>query len=362
MRIRYRTPVTVFLNVTYRCNLSCVYCSANAAPTRRDELSAAGMRAILQELIACRVLRVVVTGGEPFVREDIFDVLAALREAHVAVYINTNGTLLDDDACARLAALRISRVSVSLDGPRHVNDATRGVGTFARITRGIGRLVSAGIRPHVLLTLTRRSVAALDETVDECRRLGAASVSINPLWAVGRGAGCYAALAVAPEELRTVADTVQRLNQRDPGFIQSGLGVWEHYPAAARRVAAAEAPQERWMLPCDAAKAFCAIAADGSVMPCNKFEGYTCGNLTEQSLREIWDGEPMERVRSLASCRVKESGTCAACTYNRVCSGGCRAQAYNAYHDLRAPDPACAVLPGSAIHSLSVYRHGVPCA
>jgi SynChlorMet cassette radical SAM/SPASM protein ScmE len=366
MIVRFRAPVSVFLNVTYRCNLSCVYCSADAGPARRDELDPAELRRIVDELIACGVRRVIVTGGEPFVRSDLFDVLTALRQARVVVHINTNGTLLRESTCERLRDLRIAKIAISLDGVGDVNDITRGRGSAARTARGIRALVAVGVRPTLLLTLTRHNVEALEPAVAECRRLGAAAVSINPLSPVGRGTGCYDGLRLTPDEWESAAHTIRRLQAEYPRFVQADFLHWSTKPQALERAAAAtregRPPRARYLLPCDAAKAFCAITPDGSVLPCNKFDTYRCGSLREESLLAIWQGDAMERIRRLGGCAVAQTSVCASCRYHVVCSGGCRAEAYRAFGRLDAPDPACALLPDAAVHALTpADTCGEPC-
>ncbi len=355
MRLRYRTPVTVFLNVTARCNLSCVYCSADAGRARHDELDDGEMHRLVDELLEHRVLQVIITGGEPLIRRDTLDVVATLRQANVAVQINTNGTLLSRRTCERLKTLGIRRVSVSLDGPADVNRLTRGAGSFGAATRGIRALVAAGIKPLVLCTLNRHNMHALEATVEHCRQAGASGLSINPLSAVGRGLLCHDELSLEDREWHLAVQSVRRLQAAYAGFVHEGFCHWSDYPHAVEKAeprGAGNPARVRFLLPCDAAKTFCAVTPDGWVLPCNKFATYRCGNVRTESLSAIWQGDAMERIRSLAGCPVTEARTCSACRYTVVCSGGCRAEAYGAFGTLDAPDPTCAVLPDSAIHAL----------
>jgi radical SAM protein with 4Fe4S-binding SPASM domain len=86
-------------------------------------------------------------------------------------------------------------------------------------------------------------------------------------------------------------------------------------------------------------------------VPCNKFDGYIGGNLTKEPLADIWRGAAFRQVRGLASQPITAGPTCAACDFQSVCAGGCRAEAYRAFGSLTAPDPACAILDRSAIHA-----------
>jgi radical SAM protein with 4Fe4S-binding SPASM domain len=220
-------------------------------------------------------------------------------------------------------------------------------------------LLAAGIRPTVLLTLNRHNLHALDETVHFCRRAGAGGVAVSMLSPMGRGADCYAEFSLDAAEWGEAVRTIRTLQAAYPGFIQAGFCRWSRYPTALEAVrshGAAAAGAPRTFLPCDAAKTFCAITHDGWVIPCNKFPTYRCGNLRTEKLERIWQSGAMDRIRRLAEQPVAEAGTCAACKYNPVCSGGCRAEAYMAFQSLTAPDPACAVLRDAAVHTIAPQR------
>jgi radical SAM protein with 4Fe4S-binding SPASM domain len=251
-------------------------------------------------------------------------------------------------------------MSVSLDGHcSDVNDATRGRGAFQRATRGIRNLVEAGIQTGVLLVLTKRNVWALEETVEEVRRLGASSLSIGYLAPMGRGAGCCTGLSITASERRAAEGVIRRLQASNTGFVHEGFSYWDDYPrrlqCAREADCKAATSGQRCLLPCDAAKTFCAITADGWVLPCNKFDTYRCGNMREQSLSAIWQGPAMSRIRALSERPVGSVAACGSCTYHPICAGGCRALAYRAFGDLEAPDPSCAVLPDSAVHTLGSH-------
>jgi radical SAM protein with 4Fe4S-binding SPASM domain len=281
-----------------------------------------------------------------------------LRQARIYVQINTNGTLLDKLTCRHLKRLGVTKISVSLDGSTaQINGATRGKSSYKLAVTGIGNLVEVGIKPSILMTLTTHNLDDLRDTVIVCRRLGATNVAIADLSATGRGIACYDALRLSAREWHVAVGRIRRLQAEYPGFVQEGFSFWEEYPERMKKASQALVEQEVprcCLLPCDAAKTFCAITADGWVIPCNKYDSYRCGNLRETDLRSIWLGDRMEAIRKLAQVPVREGEICRMCYYHTVCSGGCRADAYKAFSTLDAPDPACAILAESAIHLMHI--------
>lgn len=356
--IRLRAPVSVFLNVTNRCNLECVYCSADAGIEPGDELTGREMRDLVEALIRARVCHVIITGGEPFVRPDLADTLERLSRAGVTLSINTNGTLLTPTRCASLRGLGICRVAVSVDGPgEETNAATRGYGSFSRALRGVRNLQAAGINPTVSVTVTRANILCLEEVVHKCMEWGVAGVSMTHLSRQGRAAKSDQTVWPSYEEWGLATEVVGRLRFSHAGFVSSSFSHWMRYRADANggtveRASVPAVGHERCFLRCDAGKASCAITAHGWVVPCNRFEAWRCGNIRETGFSRAWLGERMEAIRELADRPVSSGSICSKCIYNRRCSGGCRADAFGAFGTLDAPDPHCRIIGDSAVSAL----------
>lgn len=351
---RLSAPVDAFLNLTNACNLRCLYCSADSGRPGPDELTRGEWERVIDELADLRVFTVTVTGGEALVRRDAFHLLERLVHHRIDVRLISNGTLLRPATVARLVDLGIHSVKVSLDGASAaVNDTTRGAGSFDRAVAGVRNLLAAGVRPVVLVTVTRRNLLRIAETAAALADLGVRAVAFNMVAELGRETCQEAVLGLRPEDLRELAVRLRDAQDAHPDLVKEDLLHWLRLPSRLPGNGFEQnghpVPGAR-MLPCGAARTSCAVTADGWVVPCNKLAGWRCGNVRTETLAEIWRGPAMERVRGLAEVATSSAPGCAACRYRTVCAGGCRAEAYLRFGDLLAPDPRCAVLADSAVH------------
>ena len=146
--------------LTLRCNLRCLHCGATAGRARSDELTAAEVLRVADELVALPAREVTLMGGEPFLRPDWLSVAQRLREGGVRLVIFTNGTRLTPEVIAQLQALRPRTIGTSIDGGRPaVHNAIRGVnGAFNTTLSALDDLQAAGLRVSVITTVTRRNL------------------------------------------------------------------------------------------------------------------------------------------------------------------------------------------------------------
>src|SRR5689334_10036124 len=212
-----RLPMGVVYEATMRCNLHCEFCYVgdllNIEGQWREEMPLDALRQAFPESAG---LQVSLTGGEIFMRKDIMSVLDLFRDKGYACgYLTTNGTIINDeraDALADLAAKGfLKHISVSVDGPRDLHDAARGLkGTFERTTAGLKRLQEAArrkgapLRVSINTTVAHQSLDALDQMVDVAGELGVDAIGLNHL------------MYSTPEE---VAETVKLIGAPDASVI-----------------------------------------------------------------------------------------------------------------------------------------------
>ena len=362
---KFSAPLSSYLCVTNACNLTCVYCSAESGEKYANELSTEEWLRVIDELDACNVFETTITGGEPFIRKDLPILLRYLAEKRIATSLISNGTLINDDSAKLLIEVGISEVRISLDSiSEELNDSARGRAAFRRAWRGIETLIRFGIRPAILATVTRQSFPFVMEMVEEVSRLGVMNVAFNLVSAVGRGGCTYPTVSLSTDDIHAFSENVRAAqSQYGSSFVKEDVLHWYTLPERRDKflgmLEAGETAKGKTMLPCGAAKTACSITADGWVIPCNKFTGYRCGSLREDSFINIWNGQMMNRLRSLATKPTSESTGCSSCGYNGVCAGGCRAEAFLHFGDIEAPDPGCAVLPDSAVHHFRSHHEAL---
>lgn len=334
----------VQLHLTERCNLHCSHCYQTGCG--KEELSLPEIRELLAELTdmleawtAAYQLEFAtslnVTGGEPLLRPDLFAILEAMRTRGFAVYLLTNGTLIDAEGAARLAALEVKGVQVSIEGPEEIHDAIRGKGSFAVSRRGIGHLVAAGLPVTLNATLSELNGDRFREMIAICTTFGAQRLGFSRLVPSGRGAR-LADRMMAPEKVRAIYEEIFSLPAE-------GIEIVTGDPVASQmRVGGPGGDCGPVATGGCAAGIFgLTILPDGTVVPCRRLP-VPLGNVRTDSLRQIWaESAILESLRD----RGRYRGRCGTCRRWAHCRG-CRAIAYAAslacgVGDLLAEDPQC---------------------
>jgi len=340
-------PRLIFWELTRRCNLRCRHCRAvPLAEASPEELSAAECLSVLDQIAGLGRPLVILTGGEPLVRPDLFEIARAARERDLYIALATNGTLVDGPLAGRIAAAEFRRVSVSLDGTRpETHDGLRGLpGSFERALAGLRALRAAGVKTQINFTLTRGNAEELSGVLDLGEREGAAAVHLFMLVPVGCGREIADDEMLSPERYEEILQALYGESRRRGIEIRATCA--PHYSRIGRARAAADpippgpnAAQTR-ARGCIAGSAACFISHRGDVQGCG-YLSVKAGSVREKSLRDIWENAELFRLLRDPS---RLGGRCGACEFRAVCSG-CRARAYAATGDVMAEEPFCAYVP-----------------
>lgn len=344
MPISSRQEFFVQCHLTERCNLNCSHCYQTGTGT--TELSLGEIRDMLDEITDMLqawtsayqlefASSLNVTGGEPFLRGDLFEILGEMRSRGFVVYLLTNGTLVDEEKAARLAALDVKGVQVSIEGPAEIHDAIRGKGSFAAAGRGISCLVDAGLHVTLNTTLSAMNVDKFREMIGVCSAFGAQRFGFSRLVPSGRGA-VLADRMIEPERVREIYETIFSTPI-------DGLEIVTGDPVASMMRAGDGAGDDGSIATggCAAGISGLTILPDGTVVPCRRLP-LPLGNIRQDSLREIWANSAiLEQLRD----RDKYEGKCGSCRTWANCRG-CRAIAYacslsRGGADFLADDPQC---------------------
>ncbi|MBM4032328.1 MAG: radical SAM protein [Planctomycetes bacterium] len=321
--------------LTRACNLACRHCRAAATScVPPGELSTEEATRLLDDIASFAQPTIILTGGEPLLRADLFDIAAHAASLGLRTVAATNGSLLDASAARRLADAGVRRVSISLDGSNAAShDALRAVpGAFDSALRGIAAAREAGLPFQINTTLTTDNAAELPALYDLAVRLGAAAYHVFLLVPTGRAAALRGMELDAPR-YEAVLDWLAERYAASPIEIRATCAP-HFYRILRQRGIPTQARG------CLAGQSFCFISHTGDVQPCGYFD-LQCGNVRTQSLAEIWEAAPL-----FADLRDPSAygGKCGCCEFLAVC-GGCRARAYEATGDPLAPEPLCAYLP-----------------
>jgi len=335
-------PRIVAWEVTRSCPLACRHCrsAARRAPYA-DELSRGECMKVIDALAALGRPTLILTGGEPLLRTDLFEIIDHAREAGLRVAVATCGALLTDETASRLVASGVGQVSVSVDGSTaETHDAFRGTeGAFDAAVRGVEAARRNGLAVQINTTATRLNRDDLPAILDLSLSLGATCFNPFLLVPTGRAKG-LSEQSLSADEYET---TLQWLaDQQGRPDIEIRVTCAPHYQRILRQRGLAEAGDDRPSGGCLGGKSFVFISHRGVVQICG-FLDVACGDLRRErfDLRRIWEtSDVLRRVRDVDGY----GGACGCCEYRRVC-GGCRARAYAATGDYLAEEPLCAYRP-----------------
>ncbi|HSV26806.1 MAG TPA: radical SAM protein, partial [Sedimentisphaerales bacterium] len=352
-RAAERRPIVVW-NITAACNLKCLHCYGSSTSARDPgELSTDRAKHVLDDLAAFGVPVVLFSGGEPLMRQDLFELIAYAALKGLRTVISTNGTLLDADTGKRLKDMNVSYVGISLDGIGAVNDEFRGVaGAFDKAVRGIEAAQSSGLRTGLRLTLTRRSVEELEGIFGFIGSHGIERACFYHLVPSGRGAG------LSGERLRhrRTREAIDLICEKTAALQRSRqtdiLTVDNHVDGpyiclklleedASRAKDAIELLEWNGGALHSTGSGIACIDETGRVHPNQFWRHYTLGDVHEKPFSEIWTNPDEPLLASLRNIAVHIKGRCRFCRFFKACGGGLRIRADVEYGDAFAPDPAC---------------------
>jgi len=345
-----QAPVVVW-NVCMHCNMTCPHCYAAAVsePSPTD-LSSEEALDLLEQMAACGVRVVIFSGGEPLLRPDLFDLLERARELGISAQLSTNGVFIDEEVAARLAAVGVAYVGVSVDGLRPFNDAYRGLeGGHDAALRGLRLAKAAGMRTGLRMTLTTRNLDQLEAMVEVAGGVDADRIYVSHLVYSGRG------FQVAEEDLSRVQArrALERLFERADSLLDAGSGLrvvtgsndsdgvfllgW----IGRRYGEKAAEPVHRLLLGRggnSAGERILNVDSRGRVHPDQFWRAAVLGDVRKQRFAEILEHPLREQLRR----RLDHlTGRCGECAQRALCRGSHRERALARHRDPWASDPAC---------------------
>ncbi|OPY86418.1 MAG: Antilisterial bacteriocin subtilosin biosynthesis protein AlbA [Smithella sp. PtaU1.Bin162] len=339
--------------VTRRCNLNCLHCRAAAGcGPFGGELSTNECMGLLDAIVQAGNPVVIMTGGEPLLRPDIFDLAAAGTAKGLRMVMATNGTLVDTAVARQLIQSGIKRVSISVDGKDAAgHDALRGVpGAFAGAMAGINELKSAGMEFQINTTITADNIDQIKDILDLAVNIGAAAHHIFLLVPTGRGRNLASRTINAADYEKTL---LWFHEQSLSCGIQLKATCAPHYFRIRhqqkdnnRETKKLRGQFSEATRGCLGGISFCFISHTGIVQPCGYLE-LDCGNVRSEEFPVIWqNSEVFKNLRDPS----KYDGKCGRCEFIKVC-GGCRARAYEKTGDYLAEEPLCLYEPGQKLFS-----------
>jgi radical SAM protein with 4Fe4S-binding SPASM domain len=345
--MRAPAPQLVSWNLTRRCNLACGHCYLDAVQRKNEapgELTTAeALQVVGQIASAARGAMLVLTGGEPLLRSDLAELVAAAARLGLMPVVGTNGVMLDERRAATLRAAGAAGVGVSVDSATpEFHDRLRGkTGAWAAALEGVRAARAAGLAVQMQATLFPENRCELGALADLAEELGALALNFFFLVCTGRGVTQTDMPQAMYEETLDAIIALQR--DRPQMMIRARCAPY------ARRLLGLQAGEARggyagWSSACLAGRSYLRITPQGRVTPC-PYIPEAVGDLRNEKLTGIWHGNPtLRRLRSDLS-----GGKCGDCDFRYSC-GGCRARAAASSGNLLGEDPKCSyVRPAAAL-------------
>jgi len=391
------SPRLIFWEVTKGCNLRCIHCRATATElSSPSDLSTATALGIIEQIAAAGNPILVLSGGEPLYRSDIFQLARYGTDRGLRVALATNGTLVTREVARMIVDSGVRRVSISLDGSDSLtHDTFRGIpGAFDAAVQGLRNLKALGMSVQINMTIARHNARQLPQVLELAKRLGADALHTFLLVPVGCGVDIAAEQMVAPEEYEEMLNWFY--DRSLEGGIELKATCAPHYFRVVRQRRAAERkgadgerkhaanPEQRpipgtigpaeMAMPgstgllihhaapgaghpagthhghpgdmnamtkgCLAGTGVCFISHEGEIYPCG-YLPVLAGDLRRQTFTEIWEKSLVfEQLRDTGNLK----GKCGCCEFRNVCMG-CRARAFAASGDFLDEEPFCVYQP-----------------
>jgi radical SAM protein len=347
-------PQVVIWEMTRACALACRHCRAEAIPRRNEhELTTEEAFTLVDAIAAEGRCIFILTGGDPFMRPDIFEIVGYAASKELSVAVSPSGTgRLTKVSLERLAEAGCRRMSLSIDGPTaEVHDAFRGVkGTFERTMTAAAHARAAGIDLQINTTIARHNNTMIQQMPAVIERMDAAVWTAFFLVPTGRAqlADCLDADGFE----RVFAELFEIWKTDPPFMIKTTEG--PHYRRYVAQHLAEIAPErmprhaDYYRMPAIGdGKGFVFVSHVGDICPSGFLE-IPAGNVRRDSLIDVYRNDPMfVRLRDAD----RTNGKCGLCDYRRLC-GGSRARAYGFSGDPFGPEPCCSYYSEAAREAL----------
>ena len=347
-------PRSLDLSLTGRCNLGCAYCFYADEMAGRGDLPAETWLAFFRELDSLAVRSVTLSGGEIFMRRDLWRLIDGIVDARMRYGILSNGTLITEETIGQFMQkgrrVRLDSIQISIDGScPEVHDASRGKGSFEKAIRGLRLLKEAGFPATARVTVNRHNVDDLENTarllLDE---IGLARFGTNDAMPMGTGCAHQDSIVIAPGQRPVAMKTLARLEAAYPGRIMAtagSLALWHMFREMAQAKATGTLGR-RWKMgslsSCGCMFAKLAVHHDGMIVPCNMLAAASLGTIGKTSIRSIWQDHPLlKEMRGRGSIPMDRVPGCAGCEWAPYCSGGCPAVEFTRTGDLYVANPSC---------------------
>jgi AdoMet-dependent heme synthase len=338
LRGAYGAPLVAHLGLTLACNYACAHCYSSSGKRAPNELTLPEIKGLIDRLAEAGCMKLVLGGGEPFLRDDLAAVIRHADTRGVDCFVHTNGSVLSKERLETLAECPPAGLAVSMDGPdAETNDAIRGAHAFERTLKGLESLQKhypPGF--NISVTITPKNVKLAPRMVELAHEAGAKVLLLRPAYPAGEAAKA-AELMCSRDDFAKAIDLARARAKK--------LGVKVDAPH----------PHEQGVpdfdgFGCVAARVVMGIDPQGKVTPClNLPASFSAGDARKDAIDKLWRaGKGFVAVRGQTP-----NAQCQSCKHYETCRGGCRVRSLFVGNGLSGPDAWCHYEPKDAVKQKS---------
>lgn len=343
------TPKWIAWEITQRCNLNCVHCRADAEINAEAGPSTETAKKVIDDIASYAKPVMVLSGGEPLLRKDIFEIAKYGHEKGLKMAMATNGTLVTEEKCLKIKESGIRICSLSLDGStEEVHDNFRNQkGAFKGVMRAAALFNKHEIPFIINSSFTKRNQEDIPNIYKLAKELGATAWYMFMIVPTGRGHDIMEEL-ITKEDYEKILNWHYDMERSQEDMLVRPTCAPMYYRIFKQRSRDEGKSSKRRTLSfstggskgCIAGQLISLLSHNGDVYPCSYFP-LSAGNIYKESFKDIW--EKSKIFQDLRDFKAYK-GKCGVCEYNAVC-GGCRARAYAMEGDYMEEEPFCAYVP-----------------
>jgi len=333
-------------NITEKCNLRCAHCYRESDEFSHSPATLSDEKCfrLIDEIKQLNPPIVLLSGGEPLLRKNIFDIIQRCIDAGLRVGLSTNGTLISPEIARKIKEARVSYVGISIDGMEEGHDSFRGtLGAFSSSWKAIGFLNDVGVKTGVRFTLTNSNSGDLLKVLEKTIESGVKRFCLYHLVYSGRGTQVEDLSVDKKREImeeffkkvESITEKHKEVEVLTTDNHSDGIYLALHHRQNPESVACISAHGG-----CSAGSKVVYLDSTGIVYPCQFLRDEPMGDVRKDSLLDIWKNDPSAMTLKFRNKKDFLTGKCGQCAHKDIC-GGCRARAKAISGSLWSEDSAC---------------------
>jgi len=344
-------PDTLDISLTGKCNLHCDYCFYANEMNVRPDLSTKEWFEFFNELGGLAVRELILSGGELFVRRDLWEIIDHIIDNRMRYSILSNGTLITEETIENFnigkRRKRLNSIQVSIDGScPEIHDKSRGAGSFDKAIRGLRLLKEGGFPVTSRVTINRYNVDDLENVTKLLLEdIGLNSFGTNDAIPMGSGCDNRSSIVLLPDQKVKAMKVLRELEIKYKGRIHASAGPqakWKSYGEMEHAKATGE-KSKRWKMgyltACGCMFNKLSVHHDGIISPCNMLPGLEMGRINKDSIKSIWQNHKiLTDLKERRSIPMSDLEECKGCDWTEFCNGSCPGLPYTTRGDFNLPN------------------------